>query len=163
MTTHTSVDADRREQDEQGRQVVMGAMLSPAKYAARHGLRFRAVQDLVKNGYIPGAVQMGNGFWKIPADALVLDEPQPGWQAQVAARRAGRPVTAPDGPDDRPAGPPAGRVWWTVDDLVDLFSPHVTRYAVERMLHEGELVGYRRGRGGSWLVATGELRRLMGS
>jgi hypothetical protein len=88
-------------------QVVMGAMLSPAKYAARHGRPFRQVQDLVRGGYIRGAVQGSNGYWRIPADAPVLDAPQEGWQGGSVVTAAARD-RGPLADVARPAAPVHG-------------------------------------------------------
>lgn len=140
-------------------------MLSPKEFAEARGIRHRLVQDLLAEGRIAGAVQLPNRYWKIPANATVLDEPMSAPDGRAVVRQASSEVAPPSGADVRLTYvPPTGQFWWTLDEVAELFAPHVTRSSVARMLRAGELVGYRRGgpTGRAWLVPTSELRRLLG-
>jgi len=124
----------------------MNTMLTADAYAVALGKSLRTVQRYLERDQLAGA-QLVEGRWLIPADA------RPTTSYDVVATSA--PATSHD--------VVGGRVFWTFDEVLGLFAPHVTRYALEQMLREGEVVGYKRGAHGAWLVPTGELRRLMGA
>jgi hypothetical protein len=123
-------------------------------WAEARGRTVRQAQVYRSQGRFPGAVERPGKGWLVPSDA----EPLPATSRDVA------PAIAPANSHDVAATSPlGGRFFWTLDEVAGLFAPHVTRYALEQMLREGELVGYKRGAGGAWVVPTGELRRLMGA
>lgn len=131
----------------------MSTLITLRAWAEARGRTVRQAQVYRSQGRFPGAVERPGKGWLVPSDA----EPLPATSRDIA------PVAAPAQSHDIAAtSPVGGRVFWTFDEVLGLFAPHVTRYALEQMLRAGELAGYRRGPNGAWLVPTGELRRLIG-
>jgi hypothetical protein len=132
----------------------MSTLVTTKAWAQARGLTPRQAQVYRAQGRLPGAVERPGKGWLVPSDA----EPLPATSRDVA------PASAPAYSRDVAATSPVlgGRFWWTLEEVVELFEPLVSRYALEQMLREGEIRGYKRGPRGTWLVPTGELRRLMG-
>jgi hypothetical protein len=157
---------DVRETYAQGE--VMGRTLSPKKYAAARGLRFRDVQDWVKNGYIPGAVQNPrNGFWSIPEHAPVLDAPQPGWVVPERAAAGSGTVAVRQATSE--VAPPMSDV--RLADRLDTLPAYVDVPTAARLLgitphavrsNAVELEGRKWGEGGAWVIPQAVIRRRAG-
>lgn len=145
--------------------------LTKADWAKHVGASERTVTRWLALGVLEHAVEVpgaGGYEWRIPRDQR---RPTPAELAEASKqKKASADVAVRPPAGDIAAAPTpatsfgAGRFFWTVDELEELFTPHLTRAAILKMLREGELLGYKRGQpNGTWLVPTGELRRLMGA
>jgi hypothetical protein len=144
------------------------------QWAAAHGKSSRSARRWASR--IEGAVNIHGKGWLVPPEAPM---PEDGRAVKGRERRlesAERELAELVRTEDRvtvvqsdPAllgryatGPRAQRFWYTIDDLAILFAPHVSRHAIVQMLREGEIVGYRRGANGSWIIPRSELVRFTG-
>lgn len=136
-----------------GADVVEVSWLELGEYARQSGKSVRTIRRWLAEGRLPAA-DLVAGRWLIPADAAP-GPPAPAWSPGSAG--AALAVVEP-----APAAALAGQLWFTVDDLVTLWAPYVSRHAVLAMLHGGELTGSRRGPAGSWIIPRAEVARLAG-
>lgn len=152
-----------------------GGNMTVEQWADQLGIHPRTIRRWLHAGKIAGATLV-DSQWIIPADA---QRPADGRTAAAERRRAERgqvaqvarargisvvntpPMHTPS-PAVYDAPSMARRFWYTVDDLVVMFDPLVSRHAIVRMLREGELKGYQRGKNGAWVIPASELRRIMG-
>lgn len=139
----------------------MDDMLTPGEFATTRDVSERTVRRWLRETMLPDAVRI-DGKWMIPADA----ELRPDMRTPVASSSSSSELRVID-PEpvvvdlDEPAVRLSRRFFYTVDDVVALFAPLVSRHAVLEMLRAGELDGLRRGAHGSWLVPAASLRRLI--
>lgn len=137
-----------------GADVVEVAWLELGEYARHAGKSVRTVRRWLAEGRLPSA-DLVAGRWLIPADAA----PGPAAPSWTPPAESGAALAVVD---PGPAAALAGQLWFTVDDLVTLWAPYVSRHAVLAMLHDGALAGLRHGPAGSWIIPRAEVARLAG-
>jgi excisionase family DNA binding protein len=149
------------------------------EFAELHDVTDRTVRRWIQAGKIEAVEIAGGRGYTIPDD--VTPPAIDGRTAAAMARAAEREqlaavarahgvsqVNVPTGMGATAVGsyeaPPtmARRFWFTVDDLVVLWDPLVSRHAIVKMLRSGELIGYQRGSNGSWVIPASEVRRIAG-
>jgi len=149
------------------------------EWATELGKAPRTIRRWLAAGRVDGAVH-ANNQWIIPDDATPPDDQRPAAAArrraaneQVAELARAQGMTHYQTPGLAVQGVPASaaryeqgiaphKFWFTVDELEQMWAPYLTRHAIIGMLREGELVGYRRGRNGSWVIPRSELTRIGG-
>jgi hypothetical protein len=138
-----------------------GNYVSVADYCARTGRSERTVRRWISEGRLPST--MIDGARLVPADARP-GRPAPAedhlmsYPDIVAAVMPGRTRTR----EVAVTHPTEPAFWFTVDDVVGMWAPLVSRHAVVAMIHAGELQAVPRGRNGGWLIPAAELRRIAG-
>jgi hypothetical protein len=144
-------------------------------WAERISVHPRTIRRWLHAGKVPGAVLV-DAQWIIPGDAqrpadgrVIAGERRRAERGQVAEVARARGISVVNTPPMHTPSPAvydapsmARRFWYTVDDLVVMFDPLVSRHAIVQMLRNGELKGYPRGRNGAWIIPASELRRIMG-
>jgi hypothetical protein len=137
--------------------------VSLADYADQVGVDHRTVRRWLAADRLPGAVREAQGLssrWWIPVDALVEPLPARARQAAApAARESGAVAVVDSSPHVRAD---RFRVWFTVDELVDAWSPMVSRHAVLAMIKDGTLEGMRHGPRGAFLITARSVKSLAG-
>lgn len=131
-------------------------MLTLAAYMAETGASERTVRRWLADGRLPGARMVGRQ-WMIPADTMPLPDPPAIRDLADLGRATG--VRSTEVVTTHGTGP---AFWFTVDDLVTMWAPLVSRHAIKAMIRAGEIKAYPRGPGGAWIVPASEARRVAG-
>ena len=154
--------------------MTLDGYLTMAEWADSRDVSERTVRRWLAAGQIAGAVKR-HGQWEIPADSPAPDtrprHMRPAGRVVVGeVVHGGHPgpgtaVVTPEAPLAVPEVPHVLlRPFVTLDDLVALQGPGVTRESLRAMLAAGEIPGGRK-RGGDngqgWIVPAAEVRRLI--